>query len=179
MAVDEAGNVTLVSAIQRGLYTVAGFRYEGGVWTAAQLLPWSRSGANPDNMGGVAISASGAVLVVVPTFFSADITNVSVFRYTPGQGWRTEVAASYDGGTSRSRVAWFNGTEAVVVYQDFSTNPPVLRSAVHQNGAWSSGPPIPGSFGTDFPGLGTAPTGEALLSMAVDGQGVYMTWLRP
>jgi hypothetical protein len=180
IAVDESGSVTVVCAIQKLLYTIAGFRYEGGQWTVTQLLPWSRSSPNPDNLGGVSISATGAVLVVVPTYASAGVTNVSVFRYTPGPGWSTEVAATYGSSVvSRSRVAWFNGSGAVVVYQDFSPPAPVLKAALHQNGTWTAAPAIPGSLASLYPGLATAPTGEVLLGMPVEGVGAYVTWLRP
>jgi hypothetical protein len=179
IAVDESGNVTLVCAIQRVFYTLAGFRYESGVWTATQLLPWSRSGANPDNFGGVAISSAEAVLVVVPTAYTAGVASVSVFRFTPGQGWRTEIAATYAGGTSRCKIAWFDGSGAVAIYEDFSNLSVPLTAALYQNGAWGSAPPIPGGFTSGFAALATAPTGEVVLAIPVSGGGVYVTWLRP
>jgi hypothetical protein len=65
------------------------------------------------------------------------------------------------------------------VYQDYSGSAPLLRAAVHANGAWASGPPIPGGFASFLPKIGGAPTGQALLGIPVEGDGVYVTWLRP
>jgi hypothetical protein len=147
VAVDEQGNVSLVCAILKGLFTVGGFRYEAGQWTLTQLLPWSRAAPDPATFGSTAIRADGTVLVTLATNFDADTTNVSVFRHTPGQGWRTEVAATYKSTiVSRCAVAWFNGDGAVVVYQDYSGSAPLLRAAVYANGVWASGPPISGRF---------------------------------
>jgi hypothetical protein len=91
-------------------------------------------------------------------------------------GWDTEIAASYDNAsTSRCKVAWFEGTEAVLVYD--AAGPEL--AALYANGAWGSAPPIPGNFiNIGFPALAAAPTGEDLLGMS-DGGGTYVTYLRP
>ncbi|MFN0104611.1 MAG: hypothetical protein ACKV2U_21300 [Bryobacteraceae bacterium] len=179
LAVDEAGNVTVVCMMTRALrYTIGGFRYEAGQWTVKELLPLSRSSPEIATFGNIALNPNGTVLVAVPNYDGQTGVNISVFRYTPGQGWNTETAANYDaGGDSRCKVAWFQSTEAVVVYKDYSVNPPLLRAALHSNGAWGSGPAIPGNFPDASPFLAGAPSGEALLGMAIEG--IYVTWLRP
>jgi hypothetical protein len=180
LAVDETGNVTVICGLRVPLfrYTIGGFRYEGGQWTGQQLLPPSRSLPNPDNFGSIALNANGAVLAAVPTSDGATGVNISVFRHTPGVGWDTEVAAFYNiGGTSRCKVAWFDTTEGVVVYTDFTIRNLALQAALYSDGAWGSAPSIPGNLENPEPKLAAAPTGDVLLGMISNGS--YVTFLRP
>lgn len=193
ITVDEPGNVTFIAALAttvRGhdsaiekrttTFTVAGFRFEGGVWSMQQLTAPSQSLPGMDNFGSAAISPSGPVLMVTPLFDGSAGVNVTVFRYTPGQGWSTEIAAHY-GSTvvDRCRVAWYEGTGAVVVYTDYTSIDLPLMSALYSNGEWSNGPPPPGNP-TDvaFPGLASAVTGEAILTMPNNPE-ILATFLRP
>jgi hypothetical protein len=186
MAVDESGNITLATPLFVGFsnngiarptrqWSVGGFRYENGVWSMQQLTAPLGSIPDLESFGSTALNANGAVLISAPLSDGSTGTNITVFRFTPGAGWNTEIAASYSTSTvSRCKVAWFEGTEAVVVYN--AAGP--LLAALYANGAWGSAPPIPGSFtNVTFPALAGAPTGEALLG--VPENGVYVTYLRP
>ena len=157
---------------------VGGFRYEGGQWTTQQLLTPSASSPATDQFGSIALNANGAVLISVPTWDGSTGVNISLFRYTPGQGWDTEIAAHYNSTTgSRCAVSWFESTEAVVVYADH-TLPASLAAALYSNGAWGSAPAIPGNFpDVAAPKLAGAPSGEALLGVPYTA--VYATFLRP
>ena len=193
IAVDESGNVTLASSILAKArnadddsatarptlkYTIGGFRYEGGQWTTQQLLAPSASSPATDQFGSIALNASGVVLISVPTWDGSTGVNISLFRYTPGQGWDTEIAAHYNSTTgSRCSVAWFESTEAVVVYADHAL-PASLAAALYSNGSWGSAPAIPGNFpDVAAPKLAGAPSGEALLGVPYTA--VYATFLRP
>jgi hypothetical protein len=186
IAVDDSGNITLAAELfvgwsDQGIskpsrqYSVGGFRYENGTWSMQELIAPSYSIPNLDNAGSIALNANGAVLISAPLSNGGEGVNITVFRYMPGTGWDTEIAASYDtSGASRCKVAWFEGTEAVVVYN--AAGP--LLAALYANGVWGSGPTIPGNFmNIDFPALAGAPTGEDLLGVPLNG--VYVTFLRP
>jgi hypothetical protein len=186
MAVDESGSITLATPLFVGFsnsgvarpnpqWSVGGFRYENGVWSMQQLTAPSGLLSPLESFGSTALNANGAVLIAMPLGDGFGGVNITVFRYTPGVGWDAEIAASYNSGSiSRCKVAWFEGTEAVVVYN--AAGP--LLAALYANGAWGSAPPIPGSFtNVIFPAMAGAPTGEALLG--VPGNGVYVTYLRP
>jgi hypothetical protein len=190
IAVDNLGNITVATSLSvransisdatarpTKQWSIGGFRYENGVWSMQQLI--SPSGSLPDleNLGSTALNANGTVLISVPLFDGFQGTNITVFRFTPGIGWDTEIAASFtnQGTISRSKVAWFEGTDAVVVYSAAGVP---LQGALYANGAWGSGPAIPGNFtNVTFPALAGAPTGEALLGVPLGG--VYVTYLRP
>jgi hypothetical protein len=189
IAVDNSGNITLATPVSAGVsdqgvskptrqWSVAGFRYESGVWSMQQLIAPSYSLPDLGSFGSTALNADGAVLIAVPLSNGGEGTNITVFRYTPGTGWDTEIAASYDmPGASLCKVAWFEGTEAVVVYSAYTAGVPLL-AALYANGAWGSAPAIPGNF-TDVsdPALSSAPSGEVLLGVPLNG--VYVTFLRP
>jgi hypothetical protein len=189
MAVDASGNITLAApllvksradsaAITRPTtqWSIGGFRYENGVWSMQQLTPLSASLPSLESFGSTALNANGAVLISVPLSDGFEGVNMTVFRYTPGVGWDTEIAAFYDNSSaSRCKVAWFEGTEAVLVYD--AAGP--LLAALYAIGAWGSAPPIPGNFmNVNAPALAAAPTGEDLLGVPQSG-GVYVTYLRP
>jgi hypothetical protein len=179
ISVDSSGNVTVVTALSAGFrqYGVGGFRYEGSRWQLTELVSKSDSNANLENFGSIAQSPSGAVLVAVPTNYGAYA--ITVFRYTPGVGWDTETAASVSTSeATRCRIAWFASGEAVVVY----FNNTIEDAAIYSNGAWASGPVIPGGYGTFYPGIATAPNGDVLLTMsseAFESYGLVVTWLLP
>ena len=145
-----------------------------------QLIPFSGSEPSLESFGSTALNANGAVLIAVPLSNGGEGVNVTVFRYTPGTGWDTEIAASYNTSTaSRCKVAWFEGTEALVVYNEgvYGELAPFV-AALYANGAWGSAPPIPGDFtNIDFPAFAGAPSGEVLLG--VPQNEAYVTFLRP
>jgi hypothetical protein len=193
LAVDEAGNVTFTATMSSTTraadsqearpapaYVIDGFRYEGGAWSQQQLT--SPSGSLPDleTSSGTALSSSGVVLIATPLSDGLHGVNITAFRYTPGIGWDTEIAAHYDTSTEiRCSAAWFEGTEAVVVYSDYSMPGIPLVAALYSNGAWGNGPAPPGNpSGVAYPALATAPSGEAFLAMP-DNPAVNVTFLRP
>jgi hypothetical protein len=184
MAVDSSGNVTVVSEMSagRGEYTVEGFRYDGSTWQATTLYGPSPYVADLENGGSTALNSDGAVLVDVAIGSSAG-TSVLVFQYTPGVGWDTETAATYESFTeTKCGIAWFASDEAVATYANFADGG-IEQAAIYSNGAWASGPPIPGGYGSSDPGLATAPNGDLLLGMTADEGanvgGIVVTWLRP
>lgn len=185
MAVDDSGNVTVMSPLKTGRnqYTVAAFRNGGSGWQETVLLAPSGALANLENYGSTALAPDGSLLVAVPMVTTNGGTNITVFRYTSGVGWDTETAATYGTNTQTlCAVAWFASGEAVAVYDNFA-EADVEQAAVYSNGSWTSGPSIPGGYGTVQPGLATAPNGDVLLAMNSDGiapnYGTVVTWLRP
>jgi hypothetical protein len=185
IAVDSSGNVTVATPVLAGFshrgvsnlsrqYSVGGFRYENGVWSMQQLGAPSYMLPSLESFGSTALNANGSVLISVPWGNGlSETVSIIVFRYTPGVGWDTEIAAS---GASNywCKVAWFEGTEAVVVYSAGGQ----LLAALYSNGAWGPAPAIPGNFpGGGDPALAGAPTGEVLLGIPANG--IYVTFLRP
>jgi hypothetical protein len=147
-----------------------------------ELEPTSPAVTPTEDFGSIAQNPSGAVLVAVPYVPNGGpTTTIAVFRYTPGVGWDTETAATEgDSLASRCRIAWFASDEAVVVYLYSGIGE---FAALYSNGAWSSGPAIPGGLGTYFPGIATAPNGDVVLGMTSQGTeldyGTVATWLEP
>lgn len=187
VAVDEAGNVTLATALQDKYsrdpsYTVAGYRYEGGQWSIENLTPYA--GALPiiDNFSSIALRSDGSVLIATPLSDGASGANTTVFRYTPGPGWSTEIAAHSEASTvSRCAISWFQSTGASLAYSDLAIPDIPLQAATYINGTWTSGPPVPSYLYVLAPRMGTALTGEALLvapSAATVAPGTFVTWLR-
>jgi hypothetical protein len=186
IAVDSSGNVTVATPVLAGFghrgvsnlsrqYSVGGFRYENGVWSMQQLGPPSYMLPSLESFGSTALNANGSVLISVPWGNGlSETVSIIVFRYTPGVGWDTEIAAS-NAVNYPCKIAWFEGTEAVVVYSTGSA----FLGALYSNGAWGAAPPIPGNFPTESsPALAGAPTGEDLLGVPQTGA-VYVTFLRP
>jgi hypothetical protein len=125
--------------------------------------------------GSTALNANGSVLISVPWGDGlSETVSITVFRYTPGVGWDTEIAAS-NAANYPCKIAWFEGTQAVVVYSTGSA----FLDALYSNGVWGAAPPIPGNFPTvGSPALAGAPTGEDLLGVPETGA-VYVSFLRP
>jgi hypothetical protein len=180
ISVDPSGNVTVVTALHLGVekYSVGGFHYDGSAWEMTQLVPSTGFLIDIENEGSIAQSPSGAVLVASPTNFTGT-PSITVFRYTPGVGWDTETPGTLGSGTATlCAIAWFESSEAVLVYYSDE----VEGVALYSNGAWSSGPAIPDSYATFQPGAATAPSGDVVLAMtsAFTGSfGVVATWLEP
>jgi hypothetical protein len=183
IAVDSAGNVTVVAALQLGYrrFSIGGFRYEGSTWQLTQLEPSERVLASVDGFASIAQSPSGAVLVATPYSNGSQLW-IAALRYTPGVGWDAEKAAlvADNALASRCSVAWFNSSEAVVAYENGSEGE---LAAIYSNGTWSPGPAIPGGYATLYPRMANAPNGDVLLVMDSIGVqeifGTIATWLRP
>ena len=113
----------------------------------------------------------------IDTVGSNGAIRVNAFRFTPGQGWDTEVAARYfNASISRTRVAWVGaGGQAVAIYY----NPTVgrLKTVVYANGGWFLSRAIRRTPEAFFLEAGTAVSGEVLLVIKLDD--VAVTWLRP
>lgn len=189
LAVDESGNVTLVTALRLapGIFNAGGFRYENGVWTMTRLARSSRT-TPPFEAGSIAVNNAGEVLAAVPAnagYPNPGSTAIDVYRFRPGVGWKAEVAGFYESSTvNKCTVAWFLSGEAVVVYAGGPVGTSKTeQSSIYSNGAWAPGPPIPGPWFTTYPSAATAPTtGEVVLGLEPnllgDG-GTVATWLRP
>lgn len=180
MAVDEPGNVTLVTATYLlGFYGASGFRYENGQWTTTKLIPPSQRETIPDGLGSVAINPSGEVLVAATANAGSSSNKISIFRYRPGIGWNTETAATYPSSRgTKCSVAWFQSTQAVVTYPG-ADDTDGLQNAIYTNGVWSPGPHLPGHEQTFYPGMATGLNGDVLLTLSETSAGSLATWLRP
>lgn len=180
VAVDEDGNVTLATTTYLlGFYSVSGFRYENGQWTATSLLPPSRRTTVVDNFGSIAVNTMGEVLVAAPGNAGSIGSAIRVFRYKPDQGWKTETAATYPSGrVGRCKIAWFQSDQAVVTYPG-ADDSDGSQNALYSNGAWAPGPHLPGTTVTFFPGMATAPNGDVLFTLSETADGDLATWLRP
>ena len=176
LTVDASGDATLLAPLSGAIY---GFRYEGGRWKRGTQLLETFIQFMLD-YGDAAVNDSGVVLGAMTNFSPEGTQTLWIFRFTPGEGWNTEMAAeiSTPNNFSRCRVAWFGASgEAVATYQDSE-----LRSVVYTDGAWSRFPTIPGALSTASHETATAPTGEVLLLLdATDADpptGIVATWLR-
>jgi hypothetical protein len=186
MAIDAAGNVTAV-ALFLSKFTTAlfGLHYQNGQWqNATQLTSWTRDSIY---LGDIAVNSAGAVLATADDQAYYRITTkqkntVLALRFTPGQGWDSEIAVFQEGTESYLRpmsIAWLgtNGT-AVMVCQ----SSPSLVDLISSPGAgWSSGPPIPTQQGDSAAQLATGPNGDVLMIYVSQNgtPGLYATWLRP
>jgi hypothetical protein len=190
IAVDESGNITLATAAillnsrLRRTYTIAGYRYEAGQWSINNLTQSSPALPTIDNLASISLNPNGSVLIATALSDGQSGSNITVFRYVPGQGWDTEVAAhSTDSVVYRCAIAWFESTEAELAYTDLSVPNLPLQAVTYVDGVWSSGPMPPGTLDQVVgPRMGNAPTGEALLVAPVPviaTPGVFATWLRP
>lgn len=177
---DDAGNVTLgITTYFFGLWGAVGFRYENGQWSSRRLITGSRSAIAMDGFGSAAINSSGEVLIAAPGPTDIGSTDISVFRYRPGKGWRVETAATYPSSrVTGCKVAWFQGTQAVVTYAG-ADDSDGEQNALYSNGKWAPGPHLPGTTVTFWPGIGTAPNGDVLFTLSFTANGSLATWLRP
>lgn len=180
MAVDESGDVTLVTATYLlGFYGASGFRYENGQWTTTKLIPPSQREIDPDAFGSVAINSSGEVLVAAPGSAGSGSAKITAFRYKPGSGWTTETAVTYPlSRVTKCSVAWFQTNQAVITYAG-ATDSDGLQTAMYTNGVWVPGPHLPGNAQTFYPGMATGADGDVLLTLSETPAGSLATWLRP
>jgi hypothetical protein len=154
--------------------TVYGFRYEGDRWQSSSPLLTPASGYGSfDDAGAMIVDASGMVVGVMGGSSPQGQAEYA-FRYTPGIGWDTEIAAYAPETTAQSYLGLFSGGE-VALYQ----NNDDTEASLYQNGIWSNLPPIPGYYLAYYVATASAPTGEMLLAEQTAANTVVATWLLP